>query len=86
MSGDPRPVLYYRDHCHLCEQMAAFLFRHWPQVAAALHWVEVDTDARLAARYGRDVPVLTAAGELVCQHVPDPVQLVRYFGPPVIPV
>lgn len=86
MTGHPGPVLYYRDRCHLCEEMAAFLFRHWPAVAARLRWVDVDGDAQLQARYGEDVPVLLHDGEIVCRHTPDAAVLQRYFGPPTIPV
>ena len=85
-AGGGRPVFYYREHCHLCEDMAAYLFRHWPQVAAGLRWVDVDRDPQLAARFGADVPVLTVGEQTLCRHLPDPEAFTRYFGPPVIPV
>jgi hypothetical protein len=66
--------------------MAAFLFRHWPQLAAGLRWVDVDSNPLLTERFGLDVPVLAWDGQVVCRHVPDPAALQRYFGPPVIPV
>jgi hypothetical protein len=86
VTTDARATFYYRDGCHLCEEMAAFLFRHWPQLAAGLRWVDVDGDPQLAQRYGLDVPVLTVGGQVVCRHAPDTAALQRCFGPPVIPV
>ena len=83
---DPVAHLYYREGCHLCEELAAFLFRHWPEVGASMVWVDVDRNAKLAACYGLEVPVLEFEGALVCRSAPDPERLSRYFGPPRIPV
>jgi hypothetical protein len=78
--------LYHREGCHLCEEMAAFLFRHWPEVGERMVWVDVDADPVLAGRYGSDVPVLVCDGEVVCRHAADPEDMRRYFGEPAYPV
>ena len=77
---------YYRDGCHLCEEMAAFLFRHWPSQAERMRWVDVDSDSQLRERYHLDVPVFACNGEILCRHVPDAARFTQYFGPPVNPV
>jgi len=77
---------HYRDGCHLCEEMAAALFRHWPAVAEAMTWVEVDALPELAQRYGDEVPVLCVGEETVCRHALDTGAVARYFGEPVNPV
>ena len=79
-------ILYYRDGCHLCEDMAAFFYRGWPDQADRLTWVNVDDDPQLAARLGTDVPVLAVGQEIICRHLPDPEKMIRYFGPAAIPV
>ena len=51
-------ILYYRDNCHLCDQMLAELhILYGDRLQMSL--VDVDTDATLRARYGLQVPVLT---------------------------
>jgi hypothetical protein len=87
MSCDGSEVrLYYREGCQLCEELAAFLFRYWPDVAVAVHWVDVDRDPVVAARYGLELPVLECAGAVVCRTRADADALTDCFGPPRIPV
>jgi len=51
-------ILYYRDNCHLCDQMLTELhILYGDRLQMSL--VDVDTDATLRARYGLQVPVLT---------------------------
>ncbi len=78
--------LYYREGCHLCEEMAALLYRGWPDRLDQLRWIDVDRDPALAARYGLRVPVLVADGAEVCDLAPDPVRLQAVFGAPRNPV
>jgi len=56
--------LFGRAWCHLCEEMAQGLR------AAGIDFeeVDVDSDARLEALYGEDVPVLLKDGAEVCRH------------------
>ena len=46
--------MYGRGGCHLCEQMAAEL----RALGVAIEEIDVDSDAELRLKYGRDVPVL----------------------------
>ena len=55
--------LYGRTGCGLCDEMAEALRSR----GLAFEEIDVDGDPRLAARYGRRVPVLAdAAGEEIC--------------------
>jgi hypothetical protein len=78
--------LYYREGCHLCEELAAFLYRGWPQLLDRLEWIDVDRAPALAERYGLRVPVLLADGREVCELRPDLQRLRAVFGEPVNPV
>ena len=55
--------MYGRSGCHLCEEMAAQL----RSLGIDFDEVDVDSDAELRLRYGRDVPVLVSE-DLVCRH------------------
>lgn len=78
--------LYYREGCHLCEEMAALLFRGWPDLLDDLQWIDIDRDQRLVARYGLRIPVLVVDGQEVCELQPDPGKLQAVFGAPRNPV
>jgi hypothetical protein len=73
-------VLYYRNGCHLCEEMAAVLFRGWPDHANVMVWCDVDTRSEWCAEYGESVPVLTLGDEVVCALRPDIDRITQYFG------
>ena len=49
-----RARLYGRSGCHLCEEMAQQL----RALGVEFEEIDVDSDAQLRLRYGRDVPVL----------------------------
>ena len=55
--------MYSRHGCHLCHEMAAQL----RSLGIDFEEIDVDSDAQLRLRYGRDVPVLVH-GELVIRH------------------
>ena len=82
----PTPVFYYRDGCHLCEELAAVLFRGWPRIAAEMEWRDVDQRPEWQEAYGEKVPVLTLDGELVCILRPDTARITQYFGEMANPV
>jgi hypothetical protein len=73
-------VFYYRNGCHLCEEMAAFIHRGWPDAAETMEWRDVDEQADWKSRYGLRVPVLLAGNEVVCELQPDRLRLEQYFG------
>ena len=57
----PRPTLYVRDGCHLCEEAAALL----DDMLGTDGWdaVQIDTDDDLLIRYAHRIPVLAVDGE-----------------------
>jgi hypothetical protein len=57
----PRPTLYVRDGCHLCEEAALLL----NGMLGTDGWdaVEIDTDDDLLVRYAHRIPVLVVDGE-----------------------
>lgn len=57
----PRPALYVRDGCHLCEEAALLL----DEMLGTDGWdaVEIDTDDDLLVRYAHRIPVLVVDGE-----------------------
>jgi hypothetical protein len=63
-------VIYTRRDCSLCEQMAAGV-RAVAGPAARVTMVEIDDDPELLGRFGRDVPVLSLDGEVLCKHFLD---------------
>ncbi len=74
------PLFYYRNGCHLCEELAALLFRCWPYQAEAMEWRDVDTCAQWRAAYGARVPVLVLGADEVCALTPDVARISEYFG------
>ena len=77
---------YYRDGCHLCEEMAAVLRRQWPDLFARLQWRNVDSDPAWQASYGRLIPALVLGQELVCNYVVSPERITACFGGALNPV
>ncbi|HKT32015.1 MAG TPA: glutaredoxin family protein [Gammaproteobacteria bacterium] len=75
-----RPLaLYYRDGCHLCEQMLAELRAlHGADLPVTL--VDVDGDASLRARYGEQVPVLMGGERMLGSGRLDRTRLEEYLS------
>lgn len=63
--------LYVRDGCHLCEQFLVELSLDLGPAVERVQIVDVDRDADLAVRFGLRVPVLEAAGVVLCEGVYD---------------
>ena len=55
-------TIYFRQGCHLCDQMKAVVERVGRSVAIAVEQIDVSTDPALEARYGVDIPVLLVGG------------------------
>lgn len=70
VDADCRPVLtlFTRRACHLCDAMKEVVREVAGSRAVRLVEVDVDADPALAARYGRDVPVLWLDGREVARH------------------
>ncbi len=82
----PRLTLYYRNGCHLCEELASVLYRGWPEQTEAIEWCDVDTSSDWRSRYGTRVPVLMRGDQLICELQADPERLQDCFGEPVNPL
>lgn len=61
-------TLYTRAGCHLCEEAKAALAPVLLEFDVALEEVDVDSDPALAARFGRDVPVLMLDNRKLAKH------------------
>ena len=57
----PRPTLYVRHGCHLCEEASVLL----DAMLGTNGWdaVDIDADDELLVRYAHRIPVLAIAGE-----------------------
>ena len=57
----PRPTLYVRDGCHLCEDAGVLL----NDMLGTDGWdaIDIETDDDLLVRYAHRIPVLVVAGE-----------------------
>jgi len=71
----PLLIVYYRDGCHLCEQVVASLFQLQQELGYEIKQIDIDTDPVLRERYNVDVPVVTYQGEVVFYHFFDEVEL-----------
>jgi hypothetical protein len=70
LSGGTEIVIYTRRDCSLCERMASGA-REIAGPAARIALVEIDDDPELVLRFGRDIPVLSLGGEVLCKHFLD---------------
>jgi hypothetical protein len=57
----PRPTLYVRDGCHLCEEASVLL----DEMLGTDGWdaIDIETDDDLLLRYGHRIPVLVVDGD-----------------------
>ena len=68
----PAPLtLYWRDGCHLCEDMETTLSELISADRYRLKRIDIDQDPALQTRYNADVPVLCLNGEELCRHFLD---------------
>ena len=76
-----RPIrLYYRDGCHLCEDMLSHLRRLQGDREFPLDLIDVDREPVLRASYDTRVPVLeTAEGSCLSEYFLDEVALLTYL-------
>ncbi|MFK7857842.1 MAG: glutaredoxin family protein [Granulosicoccus sp.] len=71
MSYQPQLTLYYRDGCHLCEDLEQLLFELLDPHSYRLLKVDIDTNDVLKNAYNVRVPVLKCENEEVCEHFLD---------------
>lgn len=68
----PAPLtLYWRDGCHLCEDMEQTLAELVEASAYQLNRVDIDRNEALLRQYNEHVPVLCLNGEELCRHFLD---------------
>ncbi len=63
-----RLTLYHRPGCHLCDDMLDELEAMCHGKPVEIEVVDIDGDPDLRARFGQDIPVLTAGGREICRH------------------
>ena len=71
----PVLIVYYRDGCHLCEQVVASLFQLQIELGYEIKQIDRDADPVLRETYNVDVPVVMYQGEVVFYHFFDEVEL-----------
>jgi len=75
-----RLTLYYREGCHLCDDMAFALGQLLDPSVCSLERVDIDRDVTLRQRFHADVPVLCHGGEVICKHFLDRERLDKVLG------
>ncbi len=76
----PLVTLYYRDNCHLCEDMLQHLRELQQSAEFQVETIDVDLNGNLQERYGTLVPVLEGGGEELCHYYLDEVILRDYLS------
>ena len=65
-------IVYYRDGCHLCEQVVASLFQLQKELKYEIKQIDIDCDSRVSAekraQYNADIPVVTYRDEVIFYH------------------
>lgn len=72
-------TLYYRNDCHLCEDMWQLLQSMREERMFDIQLQDIDTDPALKSRFGTLIPVLAAGEQVICNYYLDPVALNRYL-------
>ncbi len=60
--------MYYREGCHLCEQVVASLFQLQSELKYEIKQIDIDDDPELRKRYNVDVPVVSYQGAVIFYH------------------
>jgi len=61
-------IVYYRDGCHLCEQVVASLSQLQQELGYEIKQIDVDDDPELYKKYNVDVPVVSYQDEVIFYH------------------
>jgi len=70
-------TLYTRPGCHLCDEAKAAITPLLREFRAPLRQVNIDLDAELAEKYGRDIPVVFIGRHKAAKHRVDLAQFRR---------
>ncbi len=68
-------IVYYREGCHLCEQMVASLFQLQEELKYEIRQIDIDNDPLLRDKYNVDVPVVMFKNEVIFYHFFDETEL-----------
>ena len=72
MSGlAPLLTLYYREGCHLCEDMEGLLYELLPADSFSLERIDIDDDPQLQREMNDQVPVLVSGKQVLSTHFLD---------------
>lgn len=78
--AEPHLSFYYRQDCHLCEDMWLHLQELRQSQPFQVTMIDVDATAELRARYGPRIPVLeTGDGREICNYYMDEKGLLEYL-------
>ena len=61
-------IVYYREGCHLCEQVVASLSQLQQELGYEIKQIDVDDDPELYKKYNVDVPVVSYQDEVIFYH------------------
>jgi len=72
MSNKKTLIVYYRQGCHLCEQMVVSLSQqqtiYRAQVEFTIEIIDIDDNPALVKKYNVDVPVVLYQNEVIFYH------------------
>jgi len=72
MSNKKTLIVYYRQGCHLCEQMVVSLSQqqtiYRAQIEFTIEIIDIDDNPELVKKYNVDVPVVMYQNEVVFYH------------------
>ena len=68
-------IVYYREGCHLCEQVVASLFELQAELKYEIIQIDIDDDPALQKKYDVDVPVVMFNDEVIFYHFFDETEL-----------
>ncbi len=68
-------IVYYREGCHLCEQVVASLFELQAELKYEIIQIDIDDDPALQKKYDVDVPVVMLNDEVIFYHFFDETEL-----------
>jgi len=71
MATVPTLTLYFREGCHLCDEMKSLLGELLDPGSYTLRQVDIDEDTALRAKYNEHVPVLKLDDTELCRHFLD---------------
>ncbi len=71
-------TLFFREGCHLCDDMRRELYPFIQQHHLLLNEIDVDTKEELIKKYNVKVPVLCLGKEEICHHFFDRAMVEKY--------